>query len=473
MKKLILLPMCILLFTFAFVGASDYTIDIDPIRDEINPLEDAQFLATVTNTGDTIGDFNIYTPDVTWSIPPTTFKVYTTSPNNVEEVKLVITPTKYVEPGLQLLKLRFKESTTDELIEETVQIYVKSNSTRTGYYQPSIRMDVDVPEEIDPRDTIKATVSLENLNVIDYKDLKLVVSSDLESFNKEETIDLGPTRRKTIEISYSLDPLTQPKEYEVDFILYDGEEVIEEATSIAKVKSINPDFKEDIEVESMFFKKIISTTYTSQSNVLDKQVIKKKTNIVKNIFTSAVPEAEIMKDVDGSYLSWELELDPGESKNITTTVNYRPIIYILLLILLGIVLYYNYRSPIILTKSVSDVATKEGGISNIKVTLQLKSISKKPVKKLTITDTIPNIAELEKHFVEGTLKPTKILKSSKGTRLVWEIDEIAPGEDRLIRYDLKSKLSIVGNFKLPRSKATFRQKRKERTSYSNLASVSS
>jgi len=73
-----------------------------------------------------------------------------------------------------------------------------------------------------------------------------------------------------------------------------------------------------------------------------------------------------------------------------------------------------------------------------------------------IVDVVPSIAEVRKEFAEGTLKPSSILKhSSKGTILKWDIPELAPGEERLISYDIKSKLSIIGSFSLPRAKIKF------------------
>ena len=54
----------------------------------------------------------------------------------------------------------------------------------------------------------------------------------------------------------------------------------------------------------------------------------------------------------------------------------------------------------------------------------------------------------------------------------WDIEDIAPGEDRLISYTLKSKLSIIGKFNIPRAKVSFKRKGKNITGYSNLTGVS-
>ena len=115
---------------------------------------------------------------------------------------------------------------------------------------------------------------------------------------------------------------------------------------------------------------------------------------------------------------------------------------------------------------------KEGGISELKVLLEIKNTSDKPIKNVAIIDYIPNIAELATDYMPGTITPAKVLAhKAKGSILKWTIEEMAPGEDRLISYNIKSKLSIIGNFKLPRAKVVFKQNKKEIRSYSNSLGV--
>ena len=61
--------------------------------------------------------------------------------------------------------------------------------------------------------------------------------------------------------------------------------------------------------------------------------------------------------------------------------------------------------------------------------------------------------------------------SKKGTVLTWELGELGPKEDRLISYNITSKLSILGSFKLPRAKVVIKSKGKEKHIYSNSLGV--
>ena len=133
---------------------------------------------------------------------------------------------------------------------------------------------------------------------------------------------------------------------------------------------------------------------------------------------------------------------------------------------------YVFKSSVRIRKGVADVDIKEGGVSALKVLLEIRNVTNKPIKKVAVIDYIPNIADLKKEFAEGTLKPTKVLiHGKKGTILRWELEELGPGEDRLISYSLSSKLSILGHFKLPRAKVIYREKRKERHVYSNTVGI--
>ena len=104
--------------------------------------------------------------------------------------------------------------------------------------------------------------------------------------------------------------------------------------------------------------------------------------------------------------------------------------------------------------NITETRINEGGISKIKIVLEIKSISKKPIKNLTVVDYIPNISDISKEFIEGTLRPSQmLLHKKKGTILT------------------HSKLSIIGNFRLPRAKVIFKRNKKEVHSYSNSVGV--
>ena len=411
--------------------------------------------------------------DVEWDVPTEVVKAY---PLTDTSHKLVITPSKYVEPGkIYGVKLNFKNVATDEIVHsEIVQVNVRSSEKAVSAYRPSVRMTVDMPMDINPAEKVAVKVKLENQNLLDLPGLVLRVSSDVSEFEVEQPVELIPLGKKIVELNYNLDPLQEPGDYGVTFDLLEEGEVVESVVKTATITSINPPFNEEEAGRGFFFKTVITKTVTSTSNVKDTQTIKTPTNAIRSLFTSTTPKATRITEDGKPYLAVELTLEPGESRDVIITVSYRILAYLLLIVLIGLFLYYRYKSPLNIRKGVSDVNVKEGGISELKVTLELTSAAKKPIKNVTVTDYVPNIADIEKEFGEGTLRPSRIFKhKTKGTILKWELDEIAPGEDRLISYSIKSKLSIVGDFKVPRAKVGFKKKGRDITSYSNQVEVSS
>jgi len=472
MKKIIILSLILLSLVSLAVSAQGYEFEITPIRDEVEADETAQFLVMIDSNLSTIKELKIYSPEVEWDVPSDVIKIY---PETTTEYKLVLTPLKYVEPGkIYGIRIYFKNKKTEEIVySDIVEVNVKSTTKVVSAYRPSVRMTVDMPTNIDPSESVTARIKLENQNLLNLTDLKLNVYGDIEDFQTEQAVNLMPLGKKIVELNYNIDPLQDPGEYGLTFELIEGKEVIERKVMPIKIVETTPDFEIEETDEGIFFKETTKREYSSQSNVEDTKTIKIPTTTIKSWFTSTVPESKKITENGNKYFVMDLTLKPGESKEVRITVNYRIIFYLLVIAVIILCIYYRYRSPLTITKSVSDVGSKEGGISELKVTLELKSDAKNTIKKATITDYVPNITSIKKEFSEGTLRPNRVLKhKTKGTIMKWDLENIAPGEDRLISYTIKSKLSIVGDFKVPRAKVSFKKKGRKMTSYSNSVGVS-
>ena len=472
MKKI--LPFfIILILSFSIAVAADYDISIIPVKDKITPAQTAKFLVTIASNSTKIEKFTatLSPAEVRWSMLPETVRVY---PSSKESFDLIITPTKSIIPGPYGVKVNFRREQPEELTEETVFINVQPESEIVSKYKPSLKADVDMPISITPNKKLTVRVDVENQNVLNLTDLQIKISSDLKTLNTERVINLAPLEEKVLDFTYELNPLQEPGDYRVSFELLKDNQTIETfSTRVLTVLEIKPGFEKEEKEKLSLLKLTKELTYTSSSNVKDAQKITIPIGLFEKWFTSSIPEAEYFKEEGKRFIGWDLELEPGQSKTIFITVNYRPILYVIVLIIIIIVLYYVYKSPVIIKKGVSDVSTKEGGISQIRLMLEITNNSKKSISNVTIIDYVPNIATLEKTYIEGTLKPSKILHhEERGTILKWELPELAPGEDRLISYNIKSKLSILGNFKLPRAKVKFKHRGKESVSYSNTLGIS-
>ncbi len=469
MKKTLLF-IIILILSILTVSAADYDLEITSIKESIFLEETAEFEVTITNNLMTIQNFRLYSTEIEWEILDVDVKVY---PEDSTSEKVTITPTKYVRPGMYGVVLNIKDLATDETVEELLYVQVKMPGQAVSEYLPSVKMTYDMDDQINPEKEVIIKVRLENYNVLNLTDLTIRITSDIPKFNTNQPVELKPLETKDVELKYKLNPLQSPGEYKLNFELLKAGKVVHRSDpKTIMIGEKTPGFGENINRKTVFFKNTIEIAYTSNSNVKDSQKIKVPVSWIKGIFTETDPDATIIKEDGKRYLIIDIELEPGETKTVSITTNYRMIIYIIIFIIIVIALFYITKSPIKIRKGISEVKTEEGGISSLKIMLQVTSVVKRPIKNVTVVDFIPSIAELQREFIAGTLKPTKIAKhEKKGTVLKWELGELGPKEDRLISYNIKSKLSILGGFRLPRAKVLIRVKGKEKHVYSNSLGV--
>ena len=468
MKRLLLILMILCIAT-SVTAIGDSDIEISVIRDNILQDESAQFLIEITNNDSSLRNVRMYSPDVEWNIPTITLEIGAKA--EVTE-KLVIKPTKYIAPGMYGVNLNFRVLETEELIKKIVFVNVKPPGQAVSNYVTSINIDANIEKELEPGKNAVLTVVVENQNVLLFENLTLRIRSEIDVFNSEEEVELKSLEKKALEMTYAVDALQTPGDYKISYELLKGTQTIARGAPIdVTVIENNPDYKESVEVDKGFLRITNVITYTSESNNYTVKTIKIESGLLKRLFTDTSVESKIIEEDGKKYIAFDLALVPGEGKRVWVVTNYKILFYAIIIILAGIILYFKYKSPIKIIKSVANVQMKEGGISNLKVMLAIRNTGGN-VKKVTIVDYIPNIADISKEFIEGTLKPSKVLvHQKKGTILKWELSEISPGEERLISYDLQSKLSIIGNFRLPRAKVVFKKGKREVYSYSNSLGV--
>jgi hypothetical protein len=201
-------------------------------------------------------------------------------------------------------------------------------------------------------------------------------------------------------------------------------------------------------------------------------VKKVDTNLFRNIFFTEEPKALHRREGGKSYLVWEFSLDPANETTITTVENYRIPVFALAAIIVIIILYFILRSPIVCAKDVHLIPSKEG-VSDIKIKIHVKNRTSLKLINIRVIDRIPAIAELVHSDKVGTLNPTKVIRDSrKGIIVRFDMHQLDPFEERIITYNIKSKLKIVGGLSLGPAKVKFETgKGIERKTFSNEINI--
>lgn len=370
--------------------------------------------------------------------------------------------------GTYFVKTTITNEDTEESVVVLLPVGIKTEEELAGVRLPDLRVSLDVPQKVDPREENTIILYLLNKNNRDIPELSIELESKLLG-KKELQESLDPNEEKEVRITFKLDPLTEPQEDTVKGKVTVAGYTFTPTAKTFEVTSYNTQLEVKQSVGRGFFKSVKTIGIGNQGNVPVQDTIKSEYSLIKSLFTKTEPEARVVEVGGLKYYSWVVNADPEVSSEITITTNYQPLLWIILVIIALLVVKYGIRSQVKIIKKSTSAEMKEGGLSNIKILLTIRNEGVRPIKDVEVKDTVPHIADIKKEFPIGTLHPDKILMhKTKGTIAKWKIDELDASEERIIKYEIKSKLSIVGSLTLPAATVKYKTARgRERKVTSN------
>lgn len=147
---------------------------------------------------------------------------------------------------------------------------------------------------------------------------------------------------------------------------------------------------------------------------------------------SVEPSNSESSDSSTTY-TWNVQLNPGEKKQLDISTDYTPALGVIALVFLGVIGLKRLGSDISLTKN------SEAQDDSVKITIELENSSGRELTDLKVKDFVPDIAEVPQDFEMA--KP-KVTKTNNGTKLKWSIDSIKPGEQRMLEYRIKPLVEV-------------------------------
>ncbi len=458
-----------LLCSVALAAAATTTlVSSEVVVDDIMPDEIAEFDISITNIGDESQTYTLYTfvsGGLNLDPSPASDRVIENlAPGETYETGVTVNVVDDLKPGIYYVTL-YIDSDLGDTYELPLKIYLGSDEYTQ--YLPSFLVDVDMDRELEPGDVQEVRLTIENRNPLDLSNMTLEVDSELFGFNSDLVVALPPLETKTLSFTATVDPFEQPKEYYVFFRFMQGEELVKVVEEKVEVVSVASPFSYEVTEETVYLKKYQTFVLENDGNVENSQAFLYPVHPLSTLFLNT--DAKVV-GLDGKqYLSWDVSLAPGESTSVSVVYNYRLLLYLALFVFLFVLFYLLVRSPVLLHKAAVTSTGKEGALHEIKIALEVKNRSKKVVKHLKVMDFIPGIADLDKRLELGTLKPDKVVSGKKGTKVIWKIAELDPLEHRIITYKVRTKLNVLGTFKLPRAEAEFSKKPgKHKKAYSNI-----
>ncbi len=446
--------------------AADYQIDITPLHNAILPNESASFKLVISNFGNDAQYFQIYTFDTKWvlRIDPT---VYDVGARSSKVATIYVKPKTGIGFGSQGVPVSIKHLNDNVVQRQNLLISVLNPDAVPGTYAASVELAALLPQSVDPRQPLRMTVRLRNRNALNISGMEVDITSPL--FNRTFTTALAPLAEKSEEQVFDLNPHQAPGTYPMNIALTYHEKrfsTLDQSVVIPRIE----DVQEHVSGTAGFFRSQTTVALENVGNVHVDHITKLPTNWVRRIFSSATPKATVQKIGGQRYFVWNVSLEPEGTARVTLVENYRLLVIIVLLALVAAILYYVMRSPLIAVKE--SISLKDGEeTSSLKVRIFLKNRTGKQLEAVGVLDRIPRIASYVPKESLGVVSPTKVVKSKKGTMLKWELDLLEPYEERILSYNLTSKLKIVGRVRLPSAKAQFTTKGgKERITYTKNVS---
>lgn len=445
------------------VAADDhFEINVEPVNNVIGASEPATFNITITNFEDRDNTYR-FTLDPAynfrWNINPTRLRVEAGQTESV----LFSMSQKSFQRGVFTVVMSFR------LDQERVQsegLRVTVSPEALGGFPVSVGSNLVVPEEFDPRNTLNLKHELVNRNSRDIEAIDVSITSDF--FEEHYRTSLGPREESSRDYSFEIDDLTPPGTYFLRTSIGDPE--TGETLSNNRF-NLNVISYADLQVEESsswnWFKTERVYTVQNNGNVDLEDEFYVDLNMIERLFTSSNEEFEVAQRNESTVVLYNLILTPGESKEITIDTDFRLPVILLALALILLFTYIKLRSPLIIVKGAL-LKKKEEESKDLKVRIFLRNRSNKPIYNLTISDRLPKITEYVKDDSLGSLKPSRVKKSSKkGTYLFWDIEKLEPQEERILTYNAKSQLPVIGNISLKPTKARFEEENgRERTTIS-------
>ena len=316
---------------------------------------------------------------------------------------------------------------------------------RQSYVSVRNRFDLSITSlqlsttEADPGETVNVSATVRNTASGTLDDFRVELSGFDQNLSESGTV-LGSSDSIRYNFQLEVPNGEMPGNETVELAVFNDGERQQHVAQEVKIRQVE-NVERDVEVEDQVLTNTRTFTLTNTGNVNSSVQLNSSQPVYIDPLVSFDTEpSSIETEGNESVYSWELELEPGEAEDVSYTVNYAPALGFLALFFLGVLGLKKLQTDIKFSK---EAKTEDG---EVKVTIQIENNSGSPESNLRVEDFVPDVAEVSSDF--DFAKPVRT-KTSSGTRLRWDIDELESGEQRVFEYRLKPLVEVEGGAVLP------------------------
>lgn len=453
----------IFLALISTAAAAKPTLEItaDPVRDIISSSGIAKFDLVLENV-DKIMPARI----VSFSYDPVDWKI------DFPEGKIVVYPKDQVA-----LNITITPPEDVAVGSHVINIYAEGKDRILGQAQIKVNIDehampIDVRleplGETGPARTVSLTGEMENKEIKYLADVIFTFKSGAfeevtftESFRPLETKSFS----KEIKLKPYLDPASYPIYVNAEI---DGDLVVLAQFDLLVTKTGTLGIDDSVEKSTLLERHVVKITNLGNDELSELFGI----NLIgaSRFFMFSNPKPTKIDEQSGVKISgWAIKLAPGESTTLQYSINYIYLVVILgAAIGAGLYFFFRYRKTFSISKHVRASTSKEEKTINVQITV--KNLRGSVIKEVTVEDRVP----VPLHLVSKayhTLEPDIIKKDGSRINLVWKLDSLAPKEIRVLSYNVRSALKVIGKLALPAAKVYAKLADKKVVSSSNRPSL--
>ena len=466
--KILSLVLLLILVSVTATAYTNFDVDVEGVDTEIYPERNgtAQFHINVTNNFGERKSFNIgyntgTATDSSWfylnrnfiTLEPGQSEVSTLNVQMKDDETVVAGnrgPELYVYPADDPSN-KFSSFATFRVRRDEKVMITNFESPKSSYK---------------PTEGLKTGITIRNVVQEDYSsnyfEVRFTVNG--ETFTEGvPSIDSGDTETvsKSIDISGF-----EAGDYElaVELVEFETREVVEIKTSNFRVEEYRNVTRNETVVERPFWSKHNLSVKNVGNSVIEKEEITTSVEWYEQPFLSYEREPDTVREEEGErVLVWEVEdLERMGTANVIYSRNYWSALVVLLIVVVVFFIIYKQLHSVSVVKFVNSKG------SNISVNVRVRNNTGRNIDKTMVEDFVPGIATLINKF--DSKSPDRVQKTDEGTRLVWEIGRMEPGEERILVYNLKPRIRVEGSINLP--EASIRYKVKDKKFRENSHSVS-
>jgi len=302
-----------------------------------------------------------------------------------------------------------------------------------------------------PGDKINSNLTVFN-TASSPRNYEVEASALNETYTKSGAIVSGTQR--THSFNFEVPEGTSPGSYNLEMAVVQEEQTGDSVSQSFEIMSL-----ENIEFDSQEDDRIFEyseSLYATNNGNSETRVELNKTlpGYIIPITSFNTSTDRVEEKSGGSTYYWRFNLAPGETTAVSYRIRYWPPLVVLSVLFAGIILLKRLYTGVTFSKQAR--RTEEG----IKVHLEVENRSSHRIDDLEVTDFVPDIATVQEEFPMA--KPV-IRKTNNGTRLVWEIESMAPGEQRVFEYTIKPLVEVEGGVTLPEAELEMAEERIEET----------